>query len=108
MIQPEFSTKIDIGGKFVKKFVNAVYVLNITFQAFFNLAMPIGFGLLFSWLSVKYLSAPKWIYAPLTVLGALIGFYTMVKFILSAMAALERLEKETNIKGKTGNNNEEK
>ena len=92
----------------MKKLVNAMYVLNIIAQANFDLALPIGFGVLGSWLLVKYASAPGWIYAPLVVIGALIGFYTMIKFVLSAMAALERLEKEQNSKKASGEGNENK
>ena len=92
----------------MKKLVNAMYVLNIISQAIFDLALPIGFGVLGSWLLVKYASAPGWIYAPLVVLGALIGFYTMVKFVVSAMAALERLENEQNSNKASGESNENK
>ena len=92
----------------MKRLVNVMYIFNIIAQAFFDLSLPIGLGLLGSWLLVKYASAPTWIYAPLTVLGALVGFYTMIKFILSAMAALERLEKEQNSKKSLGENNEKK
>ena len=90
----------------VKKLVNAMYVLNIIAQAIFDLALPIGFGVLGSWLLVRYASAPGWVYAPLVVLGAVIGFYTMIKFVLSAMAALERLEKEQNSNKTSGEANE--
>lgn len=89
-----------------------MYVLNVVGQAILDLAFPIGVGILASWLSVRYLDAPGWIYAPLTVLGVLIGFYTMIKFILSAMAAIERLEAEQNSrntqKSNKVRNNEEK
>ncbi len=88
-----------------KKFVSALYVLNIISQAIITLAIPIALGFLISWLLVTYLSAPTWIYAVFITLGALSGFYSMIKFVLSAMAALERLEKEQKNK-KTGNNND--
>ena len=94
---------------FLDDFVGALYVLNIVSQAIFTLATPIALGFLLSWLLVSWLGAPTWIYAILITLGALSGFYTMIKFVLSAMSAFERLEKEQN-KGKktdkTGNNNE--
>ena len=77
-----------------KKIVNVMYVLNIVFQSFFNLALPMLLMAGGAWLLVRYVSAPEWIYAPFIVLGALTGFYSMVKFILSAMASLERLERE--------------
>lgn len=90
-----------------KRFVSVMYVLNIVFQAFITLAAPIFLGLGISWLLVRYLSAPEWIYAPITVFGVLSGLWSMVKFVLSGMASLERLEKERNSKddkNNTGNN----
>jgi len=77
-----------------RKFVSAVYVLNIIFQSFFNLALPIGLSVLCSRLIVEWAGAPGWIYAPLVIAGVVIGFISMIKFILSAMRALERLEAE--------------
>lgn len=96
------------GQQVYKKFVNALYIFNIVSQAVFTLSIPIGLGFGLSWLLVTYLSAPGWIYAVLITLGALSGFYSMIKFVLSAMAAYERLEKEQNSSkksDKTGNNN---
>ena len=90
----------------VKKLVNAMYVLNIVSQAIINLALPIGFGVLGSWLLVRYANAPGWVYAPFAAVGALIGFYSMVRFVLGAMAALERLEKEQSLKKSSGEKNE--
>lgn len=90
----------------VKKLINAMYVLNIVSQAIINLALPIGFGVLASWLLVRYASFPGWVYAPVVVCGVLIGFYSMVKFIIGAMAALDRLEKEQNSKNSSGEKDE--
>ena len=90
-----------------RKIVSAMYVINIISQAIFTLAMPIVFGFGISWLLVNYASAPSFIYAILITIGAMCGFYSMIKFILSAMAALERLEKsrsDCNKTDKTGNN----
>lgn len=78
----------------MKKIVSVAYIINIVSQAIFNLAFPIGLGVLGSYLLVRFASAGAWIYALLVTLGALIGFYSMIKFVLSAMAALERLERE--------------
>ena len=92
-----------------RKLVSALYVLNIVSQAIFTLLIPIGIGALVSFLLVKYASLPPWIWAIFITLGAMTGLYSMIKFILSATAGLERLEKEHNIKEKqekTGNNNE--
>ena len=77
-----------------KRFVNALYIFNIIFQSFLNLLTPIGLGLLISYLLTAYANAPSWIYAPITLFGVFVGLFSMVKFILSAMKALERLESE--------------
>lgn len=92
-----------------KKFFNALYLINIISQAIFTLAIPIGFGFLISWLLVRFAGAPTWLFAIFITLGAISGFVSMIKFVLSAMAALERLENEQRERknnDKTGNNNE--
>ncbi len=92
-----------------KKLVSALYVLNIVSQAIFTLLIPIGLGVLVSYLLTRFTSAPSWIWAVLVVIGAMSGLYSMIKFILSAMAGLDRLEKEHNTKEKkekSGNNDE--
>ena len=87
-----------MANKKYTQFVGVLYVLNIVWQALFSLAAPIGLGFLISYLLVTYASSPTWIYAPLLVIGALSGLISMVKFILTAMAGFERLEKEQNSK----------
>ena len=77
-----------------RKFVSAMYVLNILFQSLFNLTTPILLMLGLSWLLVSKCGVPEWIYAILGVAGVLVGFVSMIKFILGAMSSLERLEKE--------------
>ena len=77
-----------------KRLVSALYVLNIVFQAFYTLALPIGIGALISFLLTKYASAPKWIWAVLLMFGVFTGLYSMIKFILTATAGLDRLEKQ--------------
>ena len=77
-----------------RKIVNALYILNILFQSLFNLAAPILLMMGLSWLLVNKCSAPTWLYAPLGVFGAIVGFISMCKFIISACESLERLEKE--------------
>lgn len=92
-----------------RKIISATYVLNIIFQSFFNLAFPIGLGILFSWLLVEKAAVPGWIYAPLVIIGVIIGFSSMIRFILSAMRALERLEAQSNcVDERKGNSNDRK
>ncbi len=77
----------------INSFMNAMQALNIIIQAFFNLLTPIGLSVLFAWLLSEKAGVGGWIYAVLILLGVLVGFYSMIRFILSAMASLERLEK---------------
>ncbi|MBR2466931.1 MAG: AtpZ/AtpI family protein [Clostridia bacterium] len=76
------------------KFVNAVYIINVIVQSFFSLACPMGLGFLSAWLLVEKAGAPAFLYAVLIVLGALVGIYSMIKFIIDTMTAVERLEKQ--------------
>ena len=87
-----------------RKLVSAMYVLNILFQSLFNLATPILLMLGLSWLLVAKCSAPAWIYAILGVFGVLVGFVSMIKFILIASESLQRLEKERDNSDKEKNN----
>ena len=83
-----------------KKLFSALYVINIVAEALFTLILPGAIFAGIGWLSVTYLSAPEWIYAPAIVIGLLLGFYMMIKFVLTAMAGLERLEAEQRSKRK--------
>lgn len=80
------------------KFVSAMYLLNIIFQSFFDLALPIGLSILASWLLVEKAGADGWIYAPLVIVGVAIGFTSMIRFILGATKALDRLEEQRKTK----------
>ncbi len=77
-----------------RKLVSVLYMLNILSQGLFTLVMPAALGFGIGWCAVKYLGAPEWIYAPLLVVGILWGFYSMIKFILTATAGYDRLERQ--------------
>ena len=77
-----------------RKFFNAMYVLNIAMQAIFSLLSPIALGALVSWLLVSRAGVGEWIYVVLILLGVGSGLVGMVRFVLSAMSGVERLEKE--------------
>ena len=87
------------------KFVSAMYIVNIFAEATFALLTPIGLGVLLSWLLVKFLGTPEWIYAIFVTLGALTGLLSMTKFIMSAMASLDKLEAQHAEKRKPLNQN---
>lgn len=78
----------------MNRLMNVMYVLNIVVQSFFNLLLPIGLMVLFSWLLTEKMNVGQWIYVVLILLGVIVGFISMIRFILTAMAGLERLEKE--------------
>ena len=83
-----------------KRFVNTLYTLNIVFQALISLVTPVAFLFFISWLLVTKCSLPEWIYAISISIGFLSGFISMIKFVLTAFANLERMkaaeEKEMN------------
>lgn len=77
-----------------KKIFDALTMLNLLGQAIYTLALPIGIGALISFLLTKYADAPGWIWAILLTFGTLIGLYSMIKYILSAMAGIEKTKKQ--------------
>ncbi|MBR2343594.1 MAG: hypothetical protein IKA64_05005 [Clostridia bacterium] len=77
-----------------KKWLGALYSLNIIFQSFFSLVFPAGLALGIAYLSVTHLGAPRWLYAPLITVGVGAGLVSMVRFIITSMNALSRLESE--------------
>ena len=84
---------------------SAIYVLNIIFQAIFTMVWHIGILLLICFLTVRFLSAPEWLYAPAILIGVGSGFYSMVRFIITACRSLDRIEEEriqrSNSRGKS-------
>lgn len=81
-------------GVAVKNFMNAIYALNIMMQAIFGLLIPIGLAVFLGWLLTAKLSAPNWSFVVLILLGVASGLVSMIRFLISALAGLERLEKE--------------
>ena len=77
-----------------KNFINALYVFNIVIQSIISLLSPAALAFLIGWLFVSKVGAPTWIYAPLIVLGVIVGFISMVKFATNASEGLERLERQ--------------
>ena len=73
---------------------SAIQIVNIVLQAIFNLLWQIGLAVLIGWLCVDKWGAPGWVYVPVIMLGVFSGLYSMVRFIISASAGAERIEKE--------------
>ena len=77
-----------------RKFINAMYAFNIILQAFFSLVAPAALGFLIAWLLVSRLSAPRFLYAIFIIVGLILGFISMIRFVITAMSGIERLEAE--------------
>jgi uncharacterized membrane protein YcjF (UPF0283 family) len=91
-----------------KKWISATYAVNIILQSFLSLLMPVGFALLVSFLATDRWGAPGWIYAPLVSVATILGFISMIRFILTSMRALERLEEEQRLRAKEKESQAEK
>lgn len=76
----------------MRRTYSIIYVINIVSQSIFTILIHIGLSLLFSWLLVEKCGAPTWIYVFVVLVGVLTGLISMIKFILSAMHALNNLE----------------
>ncbi len=83
-----------------KRFVGAMYVMNIIAQAIFTLLIPAALMFALAWLLVAKCGAPEWLYAVLITLGIISGFVSMIRFVIRASEGLERMEKERDKKTK--------
>ena len=83
-----------------KRFVSAMYVMNIIAQAIFTLLIPAALMLAVAWLFVEKCGAPTWLYAVLIAVGIISGFVSMIRFVIRASEALERMENQRNKKTK--------
>lgn len=77
-----------------KNFVSSLYVINIVFQAIFTLLITPLIFFLINYLCIRNFSFPTWSYAISLTVGFVIGLTSMIKFVISASEALERLEKQ--------------
>lgn len=77
-----------------RKIYDLTYVLSVVVQGFWSLLFPIGLGLFGGWLLVDKVGAPSWLMIVLTIAGVFVGLVSMCKFLMSAMVALERRDKE--------------
>ena len=81
--------------------ISFIYVLNIILQSLFTLAFSIAIFFGIAYLIVDVWGGPSWVYVVLLLVGVGTGLLSMVRFILSAMAGLNRLEAEQRKKKKT-------
>ena len=77
-----------------KRFIGALYVMNIVFQAILTLLVPPAFLFFINYLLVSRLSLPPWTYAISISVGFIAGMVSMIKFAIAAAEGLERLEKQ--------------
>lgn len=80
--------------------ISFIYVLNIILQSLFTLAFSIAIFFGIAYLIVNVWGGPSWVYVVLLLVGVGTGLLSMVRFILSAMAGLDRLEAERRKKEK--------
>lgn len=81
-----------------KRIYNAAYLINVIFQAFFNLMFPMAVGFFAGYIMTEKLSLPQWWYAVLLVAGLAVGLFSMIKFLIYALDAFEKIEKAQNAK----------
>lgn len=77
-----------------------MYVMNIIAQAIFTLLIPAALMFAIAWLFVSRCGAPEWLYAVLISVGIISGFVSMIRFVIRASEALERMENQRNKKTK--------
>ena len=78
----------------MKRFMNTMYAMNIILQAFWSVLFPVGLGVFFGWLLTEKAGLGNYVFVILILLGVFVGLISMVRFLISALAGLERLEKE--------------
>lgn len=91
-----------------RKFISAMYAVNIVAQSIFSLVTPAALTFAVAWLLVKKVGAPEWIYAVFITFGVIVGLVSMVRFAITASENLERLEKQRENNKKTGHTKNEK
>ena len=74
--------------------ISFMYVLNIVMQSLFSLVFNVALFFGIGFLLTEVFSVERWVYVPLLIVGFFIGIVSMIKFILVAMAGLERLERQ--------------
>ncbi|MBO7195859.1 MAG: hypothetical protein J6V80_00820 [Clostridia bacterium] len=77
-----------------KRLINVLHMMNMIFQAFYTLLLPVGIGALISYLLTKNDLVDSWIWALLLTVGFLMGLYSMIKFILTATKNIENMERQ--------------
>lgn len=82
-----------------KKIFRMVYALNYCVQAAFTLICPAGLLILSGWLLQSRCGLGRWVMIVAIVLGVLVGFSSMIRFLLTTSYAIDPTQK----KGGDGN-----
>ena len=91
-----------------KRLVNVLHMINMIFQAFYTLLLPVAIAAIISYLLTSNGLVDQWIWALLLTVGFLIGLYSMIKFILLATKNIENMEKQREINQAMQKEKEEK
>ena len=76
-----------------RKLIRGMYLWNLVLQSILSLLTPIGLCTFLAYL-IASRGVDSWIYAVGVLLGVLVGLSSMIRFLLSATAQIERLEAE--------------
>lgn len=83
----------------LKNGYSAIYVINILVSSVLTLLIYVGLFVLGAWLLVSRLNVGEWVYVVAVLLGVGLGIISMLKFILTSMKTLERIDEEREDKG---------
>ena len=90
----------------MRRTYSIIYVINIVSQSIFTILLHIGLSLLLAWFLVEKCGAPNWLYVVILLIGVITGLISMIKFILSTMYALDKLEQSQKDKRRQNGNKE--
>ena len=77
-----------------KQAVSFMYSFSIIMQSLFSVVFTTAVFVGIGYVLTTYLSVGQWVYIPLILGGLGIGVFSMVRFVISAMNGLMRIEKE--------------
>ena len=77
-----------------KKVFSVVYAMNYLSQAAFSLLFPAGAFILGGWLLNRYCGVGRWVLILAIVLGVVLGFGSMISFLLKTSHAIDPTAKE--------------
>lgn len=79
-----------------KKFFRIAYAMNYLSQAAISLLFPAGALIFGGWLLRQYCGVGSWVMILAIVLGVVLGFGSMISFLLKTSYAIDPTQKEEN------------